>query len=526
MPQGIEAFSEAEVWAELLRRKHATESLIEFIKFTKSDYEVNWHHKLICNEIDQLLKRKYEMLIVSTPPRFGKSEIVSRRLPAYELGRNPDSSIIACSYSADLSSRMNRDVQRIIDSPEYSILFPETRLSSSNTKAVSQGTFLRNSDIFEIINHHGVYRSCGVGGGITGMGFSGIGILDDPIKNREEAESKTIRDKIYEWYTDVFYTRREDNAPILLTMTRWNEDDLTGRILDVSENDIGTDKCKVITLPALSEEKIPDYDIRTGPDQSLWANKYSEEVLLKTKATVPTYTWLSLYQQRPSAAAGNLFKRDSFRYFIESELTYDLHTPDGIKQIPKESVVVFQTCDPAGTAKTHSDYFVLCTWGYTPKKELLLLDVFRTKIEGADHMDFFRTHSRFPGLVLLGFESVGIGKTTYQNLVRERFPVVDLEPKGDKFTRALSAAIRLNMGTTYFRYGAYWLTDWEEELLKFPNSAHDDQVDTLSYADYCICEGLVRLPGPVPKKPRPDEPAKEAFKKRSIFGKSTGMPSW
>jgi hypothetical protein len=141
-------------------------------------------------------------------------------------------------------------------------------------------------------------------------------------------------------------------------------------------------------------------------------------------------------------------------------------------------------------------------------------------------MDFFRTHSRFPGLVLLGFESVGIGKTTYQNLVRERFPVVDLEPKGDKFTRALSAAIRLNMGTTYFRYGAYWLTDWEEELLKFPNSAHDDQVDTLSYADYCICEGLVRLPGPVPKKPRPDEPAKEAFKKRSIFGKSTGMPSW
>lgn len=106
-------------------------------------------------------------------------------------------------------------------------------------------------------------------------------------------------------------------------------------------------------------------------------------------------------------------------------------------------------------------------------------------------MEFFRIHSKFPGLAFIGFESVGIGKTTYQNLVRERFPVIDIKPEGDKFTRALSAAIRLGAKTTYFRYGATWLNTFEEELLKFPNVKNDDQVDTFSQADYCITMNML-----------------------------------
>jgi predicted phage terminase large subunit-like protein len=244
----------------------------------------------------------------------------------------------------------------------------------------------------------------------------------------------------------------------------------------------------------VSEEERPTYDLRNEPDLALWPGKYNEEALLKIKATVPTYTWLSLYQQRPSAAKGNLFKRENFQYFTESALSYDLQTEKGTVIVPKGLCTIFQTCDPAGTAKTHSDYFVLSTWAVTQKNDLLLLDVFRTKIEGADHMDFFRTHSKMPNLALLGFESAGIGKTTYQNLVRERFPVVDLEPKGDKYTRALSAAIRLGSKTTYFRQGAHWLNDWETELLHFPNVKNDDQVDCLSYADFIIVSMLVNRP--------------------------------
>lgn len=151
--------------------KKARTGLLNFIKFTKTDYEVNWHHELVCNEIDGFLKdpeRKRLMLFVG--PRRGKSEIVSRRLPAYAFGLDPDKQIIATSYGADLASSMNRDVQRIIDSTEYKLVFPDTFLNSRHVKHMSKGSYVRTSDNFEIVGHKGAYRSAGVGGGITGQG--------------------------------------------------------------------------------------------------------------------------------------------------------------------------------------------------------------------------------------------------------------------------------------------------------------------------------------------------------------------
>lgn len=484
-------FSKKEILHELLRRKKATESLIDFIPFTKPDYIVNWHHKKICDEIDELLRGEYELLIVCTPPRFGKSQIVSRHLPAYELGKHPDASIIACSYSSDLSSRMNRDVQRLIDDPRYSLVFPDTKLNSSNVRTTSQGTYLRNSDIFEIVNHNGVYRSCGVGGGITGMGFSGIGIIDDPCKNREEAESVTYRDKTYEWYTDVFLTRREDNAPILLTATRWHEDDLLGRIIDLSEREIGTDKCKIITFPALSEEEIPDYDIRTGPGQSLWDGKFPVSVLNKIKATVPVYTWLSLYQQRPSAIAGNLVKKEQFKYCSLEGPILDL---GGDKRYLLSECRVFQTCDPAASTKTSADYFVLGTWVQTPKNDLALVDLIHTRLETPDQVLLFKQQYKKwkPGTQWVGTKGLGI--SLYQLLKNEGLPVDKIEEDVDKVSRFIPAATRITAGCVYFRSDRYvyededesikesWLHELETELLGFPNAAHDDMVDITSMA--------------------------------------------
>ena len=479
MLQLEEQFSRREILQELLRRKQATESLINFTTFTKPDYETNWHHKLICDEIDNLLDGEYELLIVSTPPRFGKSEIVSRRLPAYKLGKDPDSSIIACSYSADLSSRMNRDTQRIIDDPLYSLIFPDTKLNSSNVRTTAQGTYLRNSDIFEIVNHKGVYRSCGVGGGITGMGFSGIGIIDDPTKNREDAESITIRDKTYEWYTDVFLTRREDNAPILLTATRWNEDDLIGRIIDKSEHEIGTDKCKIITLPALSEEDIPEYDIRTTPDQSLWEGKFPVEYLRKIKATVPVYTWLSLYQQRPSAAQGNLVKREHFKYCT---LLNNILSLDENKNFLLSNCKIYQTCDPAASTKTSADYFVLATWAQTPTNDLALIDLIRTRLEAPDQVPLFKQQYQRWRPAFQAVEKNGLGISLYQTLLREGLPIRQINAETDKVTRFIPAATRISAGTVYFLAGAPWLNEYETELMGFPNTAHDDMCDVTSSA--------------------------------------------
>ena len=150
---------------ELARRKMG-----DFVLYVDHNYRMNWHHRLLCEYLDQLAQKEIRRLMVFMPPRHGKSELVSRKFPAFLLGQQPDTSIISCSYSADLASRMNRDVQRIIDEESYHQLFPGTSLTNKSTRQISDMRYLRNNDVFEIVNHRGVYRSAGVGGGITGMG--------------------------------------------------------------------------------------------------------------------------------------------------------------------------------------------------------------------------------------------------------------------------------------------------------------------------------------------------------------------
>ncbi len=236
-----------------MRRRKARRSLLEFTRYTKPDYEVSWHHRLICQRLDALLRGEIRRLMVFAPPRHGKSELISRRLPAYYLGRDPDASIIACSYSAELAARMNRDVQRIIDDPAYARLFPATRLWSSQVRTVAKpGTWLRNSDLFEIVNHRGVYRAAGVGGGITGMGAT-LGIIDDPIKNEEEAYSATVRRNVLDWYKSTFYTRLEKDSRIVLIMTRWHRGDLAGALLEEAAATPDADQWEVLSFPALAQ---------------------------------------------------------------------------------------------------------------------------------------------------------------------------------------------------------------------------------------------------------------------------------
>src|SRR6478609_7190335 len=211
--------------ATLARRR-----FLDFQTYVNPRYEVNWHHALLAERLDAFVKGECRRLMVFMPPRHGKSESCSRNLPAYILGCNPDAHIIACSYGSDLASTLNRDVQSIIDSPAYKELFPDTTLYGANVRTVSGNTYLRNSDVFEVVNHKGKYLSAGVGGAITGQGFH-YGIIDDPIKNQEEADSVTYREKLWRWYSSTFSTRQEKNACILLIVTRWHEDDLAGRLL-------------------------------------------------------------------------------------------------------------------------------------------------------------------------------------------------------------------------------------------------------------------------------------------------------
>jgi hypothetical protein len=264
-----------------IRLHLARRCLAYFATYTDDRYRMNWHHRVLCDLLDQFVAQDLRRLMVFMPPRHGKSELVSRKLPAFIFGRNPDAQIIATSYSADLAQRMNRDVQRIVDSPAYTEVFPGTALYGKNIRTVAGGSYLRNSDIFEIVNHRGTYRGAGVGGGITGMGGDYI-IIDDPIKNREEANSLTYRDRLWDWYTSTLYTRQEKDAAILLTTTRWHEDDLAGRLLELARTEPGADQWEILNLPALCEDESKHPLDERDENVALWHDKYTYAELMAT----------------------------------------------------------------------------------------------------------------------------------------------------------------------------------------------------------------------------------------------------
>lgn len=277
----------------ILRSEKARRRFDWFIQCTKPDYHFNWHHRKVCDKLELFARGKIKKLMVFMPPQHGKSELTTRRLPAYMVGLNPDLKIAICSYSATIASNFNRDVQRIIDDKPYYEVFPGTSLNEQSAINPSKNTFLRNSEVFEIIGRQGFVKTVGVGGSLTGTPVD-IGIIDDPFKDREEAMSVRIRDKVHSWYTDVFKTRLHNDSQQLLVMTRWDADDLAGRILQ-QEND-----WDVLIFQAVKERDIPGDERDIG--EPLWPERHSLERLLAIKETSP-FTFSSLYQQEPKPSA-------------------------------------------------------------------------------------------------------------------------------------------------------------------------------------------------------------------------------
>lgn len=286
--------------AELARRNY-----LDFVQYVKPGYQANWHHALLASYLQRFVAGDIKRLMVFMPPQHGKSELVSRNLPAYILGKKPTAKIVLASYSSDLSSSFNRDCQRIIDSKEYKDVFPGTRLSSKNTVTMS-GNWLRNSEIFEVVDHGGFLKNTGVGGSLTGTPAD-FAIIDDPVKDAVEAMSATYQFRNWNWYTDVLYSRIHNATGILMTQTRWNENDLSGLLLKKMEEGTG-DKFTVISLPAIRENDYNPEDPRL-PGEALWPDRHNLEKLERVKAQ-SLRTFQSLYQQnpRPVQSGGEFYK--------------------------------------------------------------------------------------------------------------------------------------------------------------------------------------------------------------------------
>ena len=451
---------------EILRRKAKTH-LSDFIRYLHPDYMMGWVHQEICDTLDKFIAdvkaRKAPRLIICMPPRSGKSEIVSRNFPAFAFGVNPDFQIIACSYSADLTSRFNRDVQRLIDNEKYYSVFPDTTLNAQNVATSSKGKFIRTSDLFEIVNHKGAYRSTGVGGGITGAGADVL-ILDDVFKDRAEADSATIRDKVWDWYTSTAYTRLSDGGGVIVMLTRWHQDDIIGRLVRNAEDGNG-DKFTVINYPAIAEHDEP----HRKQGEALHPERFSLERLLSIQKTIGSRDWAALYQQRPVPDGGAVFKLDAFRRWNDTNL-------------PPKFDRLIGSWDLTFKDSKSSDYVVGQIWG-TKGIDYYLLDQVRGQWDFTKTLDMFiQLAQKWSSVNRWLIEDKANGSAIISILKRHIHGVTAITPTESKLERAYSVTPMIECGNVYIPESAPWLPALEDELLSFPAGAHDDQVDSMTQA--------------------------------------------
>lgn len=399
------------------------------------------------------------------------SEIVSRRLPAYFLGRFPDAPMIACSYSAMLAQRMNRDTQRIIMSPEYGLVFPETTLNNSNVRSTSKGAWIRNSDEFEVVGRRGIYRSAGVGGSVTGFGAE-LAVVDDAVRNRADADSHAMQQRVWDWYTSTLYTRLEKNAIVLVTMTRWSELDLVGRLLDLQKKDPNADQWHVLSLPAMAEKNGHPGDTRPL-DEVLWKNKVNRKRMMNIKAN-NMRDWTSMYQQRPSPEDGDVFNRKWWRYF-------DLEPTDLIGHLI--------SVDGTFKDKEQSDFCVLQVWARrkSAPADLYLIDQVRARMGYiALKAAFVALCAKHPAARLKLVEDTANGTPMIEELKSTIGGIVAVQPRGSKLARAQAVSPNIQSGNVYLPQAAPWVSEYVEEFSSFPNGKNDDQVD-------CTTQALSRL---------------------------------
>ena len=461
------------------------------------------HVELLSQSVAHAVLSGGGRFIVTMPPRHGKSTLCSAWLPFWFLNLFPDKSVMLVSYGAEFAKRWGLRVRRLASVHADRTLMriaPESR-SAGEWETTEAGGM----------------KSLGIQGDATGRGADLL-IIDDPVKNSEEARSEVMQQKTWEFWQETLRTRVEPGGTILVVQTRWHESDLAGRLLD-ADNDKTNQKWQRIDFPAIAEH---DDVLGRKEGEALWPERYPLDALLEIrddKDGVGVRAFASLYQQRPSPEGGGMFRRKDFRYFTDDGDHYVLHAPEGKNfRVLKAHCRAFQTADTAMTERQTSDYTVITTFVLTPQNHLLVLDVARDRLEIPDQWPYVqaavRRGKQLDGYRWLAVEDKGSGIGMIQLARKLGMPIRALKANTDKVTRATPASVWYENGMVYHRTGAVWLDAFEHELQAFPNGAHDDQVDTVAYA---VMESQRRPAEPIV----PDEKAAIAPKPRGIFDNMT-----
>ena len=420
------------------------------------------HLQLIDQKLMAVAAGQINRLAVLMPPRHGKSERISRTFPAWFLGNWPDKRVILSSYEADFAADWGRKARDLL--LQHGPALWGVRVAAGASAA----------NRWTLDGHAGGMVTAGVGGPITGKGAD-LFIIDDPVKNAEEASSEVYREKAWEWYRSTAYTRLEPGGAIVLIQTRWHEDDLAGRILREAAG--GGEKWEVINLPAFAERDDP---LGRAIDEPLWPERFDTPALTAIKQTLGGYLFAAMYQGRPTPEGGGLFRKDWLRYYdVEAEGWSRLSPTD---RRPIASMMRFCTVDLACSTKTTADYTAIATWASTYDGYLLLLDLDRRRLEGPQILPAIQTALDKWEAGFVGIESGGFQLSLVQAAWAAGMPARELKPDKDKVSRAIPATARMEAGRVLLPRGAPWLPDFEGEILSFPGGAHDECVDVLSYA--------------------------------------------
>ena len=412
----------------------------------------------VCQELQQftidLESGKKPMLIIEAPPQHGKSEAIIDII-SWIAGRNPSLKTIYASFSQRLGIRANLKLQRLYSKKVYQDIFPNTKINSKNV--VTGVNYLRNREILEYCEKGGYFRNTTVQGSITGESLD-LGVIDDPLKGREEANSETIRDKTWEWFTDDFFTRFSEEAGFLMILTRWHIDDPAQRLIN------NNPRIRVLKYKAIAEE---DEKHRKIGEALIPAHK-SIDFLLERKKLMGD-NFYALYQQSPIVSGGNIFKREWIKYVSR----------DVISKIEFERY--FITVDSALKDKEKNDYTVYSFFGVFENR-LYLLDMYRGKPLSNERevtlKSFYNKNNKFPfqGCFI---EQKASGIDLFQRMIYDDYMVYGIERNKDKIERANVVTGYLGIYGFYIAEDLPNLIEFKDEYEQFPNGTHDDMVDTL-----------------------------------------------
>ena len=408
------------------------------------------HHQIIANEFESIANGRHNRLIVNMPPRHTKSEFASYLFPAWMIGRNPKMKLMQVSHNAELATRFGSKVRNLMETQDYKNIFGDVKLREDSKAKGRWET-----------NHGGEYFAAGVGGSITGRGADLL-IIDDP-HTEQDSMSDSAMDRAFDWYSSGPRQRLQPGGSIVVVMTRWATDDLTGRLIK-SQTEPKSDKWRTISFPAILESGNP-----------VWPEYWKLEELESVKASVSTKNWNAQYMQDPTSEEGAIIKRDWWQ-------DWEFESVPALKH-------VIQSYDTAFSKKETADYSAITTWGIFQPAEgyedcIILLDAMKGRYDFPDLKNVALEQYQYwqPETVII--EAKASGQPLIHELRRAGIPVIDYIPaKGrDKHTRINSVAPIFESSMVYAPLHEKFAQDVIEECAAFPNGQYDDYVDSMTQA--------------------------------------------